>query len=464
MSIALSSTSTPQDRSVSRSSVRVGAKLSWIERAALGVAVFEVPLQLDKYIGFQEEHANLGAVAGLNVSLTLLAMIFLYCVWFASGAIKRSRQLCGLTIGIPMIVYISLVALSVVTAGVRFLAICDLFLVLQAYMLFFYVANRIQDRQDIVFVVGCLAATLVFQSLLIFGLAVLGESGELYDFGPILLSVWSDGRPTGSMQSAVLAGSVMAMLWLPALGLSLSSVGAATKRWMLVSIAIGLVAIMLTQTRGAIATTIVGTGVLGLATLSRGWLPRQAVVAAGLVALISVVPLATVIKKRVLGDDGGSAGARKHLSVIAWDMIQDRPLFGCGSGNCHLAGIPYASRSNFHAEWYYTIHCKYLLTWIETGVFGLLAFLWVIGNGIRQGLGAWSSRHRMLAPPGLAVALAITGYSIHMLVDIFNSRTQVQMLWIVLGLSAAVYRMARSEQSADKRARQSSLGGLSHGA
>ncbi len=32
-----------------------------------------------------------------------------------------------------------------------------------------------------------------------------------------------------------------------------------------------------------------------------------------------------------------------------------------------------------------------------------------------------------------------------MAVDIFNSRTQVQMLWCVLGLTAAVYKLSQAE-------------------
>lgn len=182
--------------------------------------------------------------------------------------------------------------------------------------------------------------------------------------------------------------------------------------------------------------------ILGGGMWLRGWLPRWAVGVAVTLTLAGAVPLARVYEKRVAGDDDGSAASRKHLAAIAWEMICDRPLFGFGAGNCHLAGEPYADQGKYRSEWYYTIHCKYLLVWIETGIVGLATFLVMMVNGIRHGLLAWRAGGPAWAPLGLALAAAVFGHMLHMAVDIFNSRTQVQMLWAVLGITAAVYRLS----------------------
>lgn len=432
-----------------------------MERAALAIGIFEIPLQFDKYFGFQIEHAELGAVAGINVSITLIAFAVLYFLWFARRASVSTSQLKRWIFGPAMIAYVAFVTLSVATAEVQFLAVCDWFIVVQAYALFFYVANRIDDYRDLLFTVMVLAGTLVFQCFLVYGLSLFGEAGEIYKYGALTLKVWEDGRPAGTMHSAVLAGSVMAFLWLPVMGLTLSSASPGLKKLAIAALAIGLLGIMLTQTRGAIGTTFVGACVIGFAAFLRGWLPRQAITITALLGLISIVPLITVIQGRILSGDGGSAVARKHLTVIAIQMIKDRPLLGYGAGNCHLAGIPRSNAPEYRSEWYYTIHCKYLLTWIENGVFGFLAFLCVIGTGIRYGMKTWFTRNRMYAPIGLALALGIAGNAIHMLVDIFNSRTQVQILWIVLGLVAATYRLSQSKPSDSSRAQFT--GALSHG-
>ena len=180
--------------------------------------------------------------------------------------------------------------------------------------------------------------------------------------------------------------------------------------------------------------------------LSRNWLPRWALGLAFGMFLIGAFPLAIVIINRVVGDDEGSAESRKHLSLIAIETISHRPFFGYGAGNCHLACEPVANSGKFRSEWYFTIHCKYLLVWIESGIVGLLAFLLVLANSIRYGIVAWLRCDRLISPLGLACAAALVGHMVHMLVDIFNSRSQVQALWVMFGVSAAIYQQSKRPQ------------------
>lgn len=161
------------------------------------------------------------------------------------------------------------------------------------------------------------------------------------------------------------------------------------------------------------------------------------------VAMVGGYPLLGIVRDRVLGDDNGSAESRKHLSLIALEMIQDRPWFGYGAGNCHLAALNYANQSQFRAEWYYTIHSKYLLAWVETGLGGLLSFLCVMGAAFRYASKAWKTPDRVLATMAIAIVASLAGSMVHMSVDIFNSRAQVQLLWVFIGLAAALYRVTR---------------------
>ena len=160
---------------------------------------------------------------------------------------------------------------------------------------------------------------------------------------------------------------------------------------------------------------------------------------------MALLPILQVVQKRVIDSDAGSAESRVHLSSIAFQTIAKNPIFGYGAGNCHLACLPVANESEFRSEWYYTIHCKYLLVWIETGIFGLVAFVLVLLNGLRYGFVAWQQKRRNLSPLGLGCSAAIAGHMVHMIVDIFNARPQVQTLWIVLGVSAAVYSFSLRE-------------------
>ena len=423
--------------------------MSWHERAALGLGIFEIPIQLDKYLMFHQRDADLGAVGGFNVSITTICLVYLYALWFGAAAIHRQDRQQEFLFGFPQVFYILTVVLSIFAASVPLLAVFDLFLLFQAYALFFYLANRLSTYEDLVFCILILAATMAMQSLFIFGLALLGSgaAGQDFRFGPVLLSVWPDGRIAGSLHSAVVAGSLLAILWLPVMALNLS---VQSKRdWILTAgaIAAGILALLLTQTRGAVLTVGVGTIVIGLGMQLRGWLPKWAIALALVMAIAGAYPLAYIVQKRVMGDDEGSAESRKHLSLIAIETISKSPVFGYGAGNCHLACEPIANSGLFRSEWYYTIHCKYLLVWIETGIFGFIAFLLVLGNGLRQGLYAWAARDRLLSPLGLACAAAIAGHMVHLFVDIFNSRPQVETLWTVLGITAAIYQQSRLKKS-----------------
>jgi O-antigen ligase len=160
-----------------------------------------------------------------------------------------------------------------------------------------------------------------------------------------------------------------------------------------------------------------------------------------LLCLVSLYPLAQFYVHRVQIDDHGSAASRKHLSLIAWETIQKRPLMGHGAGNCHLACRDVADQSIYRAKWYYTVHCKYLVVWVETGIIGLLLFLIILASGFRQGISVWKTRDPELSVLGLAFVAALAGHMLHMSVDIFNSRSQVQILWFMLGLTAATYKI-----------------------
>ena len=428
------------------SSHSIAGSLTWIERIALLVGIVEIPLQLDKVIGYREEDAEFGAVAGLNFSMTSLALIVLYGLWLIDFGMHRPRLLNRPLLGRPMIIYISLVFLSILSASVRFLSLCDCFLLVQAYLLFFFLANRLQTYSDIVFGIFALASTLGIQSMLIFFAAAMGLDETEYSLGPLLLTVDEGKRHAGTMHSPVLAGSTLALIWLPVAASVLYLKHKWVWRYTLLATVTGLLAILMTQTRGAILTSAVGCAMIGSGMYLRGWLPKWIIPASLALCLLSLYPLYIVYEKRVQDGDGESAIARKHLSLIAMEMISKRPILGYGAGNCHLAGKAIADQSVYRSEWYYTIHSKYLLTWIETGIFGLIAFLAILINGFRQGISVWKKRITALSTLGLSLSAALAGHSLHMAVDVFNSRTQVQMLWCVLGITAAVYKLAKSDE------------------
>src|SRR5439155_18314025 len=101
----------------------------------------------------------------------------------------------------------------------------------------------------------------------------------------------------------------------------------------------------------------------------------------------------------------------------------------------------------------YTVHNKYLLVWSEAGIGALLAFLWFLGSTLRRGWSLWRRDDPLLSPLALGLTAGIIGQTVHMSVDIFQSRPQIQLLWLVAGLLVAMQNVARETRDGDSRGR-----------
>jgi O-antigen ligase len=142
------------------------------------------------------------------------------------------------------------------------------------------------------------------------------------------------------------------------------------------------------------------------------------------------------IEHRLFRDDKGSAVARVPLMRLAWDLIVDHPWLGVGVNN-------YADRMLRHAledgwTWVAVVHNKYLLVWAETGILGLVAFLWFLLATLCRGRACWDSGDRLLALLAIGFTAGVAGQMVHMFVDIYASRPLVQGLWLVAGLLTAM--------------------------
>ena len=162
--------------------------------------------------------------------------------------------------------------------------------------------------------------------------------------------------------------------------------------------------------------------------------------------LISVLPAIQLIKRRVISGDEGSAASRLHLARIAGQVIAEHPLLGIGAGNCHLAMQVVAGRPQFRGEWLYTVHCKYLLVWVETGFVGLLLLVTFIADTLRRSWLAFKFADRVVGLAALALGASALGHAFHMAFDVFNSRPQVQFFWTCAGIVAAAHRISVQER------------------
>jgi O-antigen ligase len=312
-------------------------------------------------------------------------------------------------------------------------------LLIQIFLLWVYVVATTRTRQDVLLIVTLLITALALESL---SMIAVGVTGRSFDLGVITVGD-ERGRVAGTFGSPNVAAGFLYLLLAPALSILLTRSGRYYKWLAILGFGLGSLALLLTFSRAGWFAFFLSCGLLCFLAWRYGWLSPLLPLLFVIVVLLLAVIFQDSISNRIFGDDNGSAAARGPLMQLAFNMIWDNPL-GVGANNFAVRLMQYATLDRA-AVWLFTVHNKYLLVWAEAGIGALVAFLWFLLTIIRRGWYCWRARDRFLSPLALAFTLSIIGHMLHMSVDIFNSRTTVQLLWLIAALITAMYSIAREE-------------------
>lgn len=414
-----------------------------VKRSLLFVILMEIPLQLDIYLNFREEAEQLNALVGFNISVSTLCLMGLYALWGAE-LLARARTLENFPryAVLSALAYLVAAAASVFVARDVELALFEVFLLLQTFLLFIYILHAVRTRQDVVFVVTVLFMGLILQSLIMIGLRVSGQSIR---FASIFARIDDSMRVGGTVGSPNTAASYLSLLLAPALSFLFMPEKLWRRRLASAAFGLGVVAILLTFSRGGWVAFTVSMSVLVFCTWRRGLLSARNVFLIAVFGVAILVFAQDEILQRLLGNDQRAAYSRIPLMRISWRIIQDHMLLGVGANNFTVALSQYLT-PEFNQEWISNAHTKYLLVWAEGGVVTFAAFIWFLGVAICRSWQVWMADDALLSPLALGFLGALLGQTLHMAVDIFNSRPQVQMLWLIAALIVAMHGIVRQEK------------------
>ena len=138
--------------------------------------------------------------------------------------------------------------------------------------------------------------------------------------------------------------------------------------------------------------------------------------------------------------------------AMSFRMFEVSPLFGVGPNNQTVAMRPYAQSAAFRGGFVYVVHNRYVQVLVETGIAGLLAFLFFLLSTLRHGWHAWLCDAGNASAVALGFTAGLLGDLVHMNMDTFNGRFQVQQLWLVAGLMIALARLAAADGGLHARA------------
>jgi O-antigen ligase len=425
-----------------------------MKRLLIAVILLEIPIGFDIFLGHNQTMSDINSVTGFNISIATFCLILLYGWWFAEIAttvkpeIKADTPLRYLRRERPLVAYLLACIFSMFFATYVVQSLAEFNLLIQGVLIFIYLVYATRTREDVLLIVMTLAIGLLLQSMIMIPLHFIGGTIEL---GPISLVVMNS-RVAGTLGQPNSAGAYLTLILVITLSVTLMPVRWPYKWLAMAAFGLGTIALLMTFSRGAWIGFAVALGLFWLIAWWRGWLSMLLPVLLFLCAIPILFYLREMLVARLFGDDGGAAESRWPLMILAWRMILDNWLFGVGLNNFAIHLKHYVT-PDMARSWIMTVHNKYLLVWAETGLAGIITFLWFLLATLHRGWQVWMTKDRFLAPLALALALAIVGWMAHMAFDIFHNRSQIQLLLVVAALISVLDNLAHRE-AAERNAAQ----------
>lgn len=417
---------------------------TYVEKIFLAVILLDIPFQFGTHLFYREQDAASGALGGLSISETTVALAALYLSWIlrllASG--KHSTR-PSIDFNLPLVFYLVFTALSVVTAQDVSLALYELFLALQLYLVYVYVANNVQSRAEILFVASFLLLGCLLESMAMIVLKFTGMPTTIWGL-PTHIHIQSGIREEfqrigGTIGSPNEASAYLSLLVTLAASLLFTNIGRLHKWLAAAVLGLGTIALIFTFSRGGWIALLLGMMFFCFVNWRRNGLSLRTPIAIVAILMMLYLPFHDDISTRLFGDDKGSAESRIPLTNLAFRIIGDNPVLGAGANNFSVVMERYLT-PEFRGGFLYAVHNKYLLIWAETGIGGLLAYLAFLIGGLRKGWKCWRENDRLFSTVALGITCAIAGHMVHMSVELFRIGPVQELLWLMVGLLGPLHR------------------------
>ena len=202
---------------------------------------------------------------------------------------------------------------------------------------------------------------------------------------------------------------------------------------------LGLSCLVLSTKRAAMSgfALAVIVMVLMLPRFAPGALKKLAPVLGSLaIACLVCLPILLV---RVESNHEEAYEERANLTKVAWNMYHAHPTLGVGFGTYDSVKREYLPPN--WKGWLYKVHTRYLLILSETGAIGFAALVFLYLSILRtayRGIGRVAPELRALQ---IALVACLVALLYEQVWDIFDSRQQGYLFWLVVALAVIFPRV-----------------------
>lgn len=427
----------------------LAAIVGGMRKLLLAAVIIDIAITLDANLGYREDVAQLGALGGLSIGVTAIALAGLYALWLSELLVRLGyRPRPWFSVSLTPILFFAFVALSALVARDVTLSSFTIALVLQLLLLYIYVVGTVRTREEVLFIVTILLSILLAESLLMIllyfvrhNVSIAGIAARI-DYEPTGTGLAY--RVGGTIGSPNTAAGFLSLLLPLAICVLLTPLGRGYKLLATFAFCFGSLALVLTFSRGGWGALLLSIAIVFFFAWQQGRLSRKVpgLLAAALILLAIFFP--GPILARLTLDDLGSAAGRVPLMQIAWKMISDHPLLGVGANNFAVAMKEYLT-PDFSQAWIYVVHNRYLLIWAESGIGAFGAFVAFLLVTIRRGWKSWRLEDPLLSPLALGLMAAVIGHMYHMTVEVFNGRPDQQLFYLIASLITVIYCLGREK-------------------
>jgi O-antigen ligase len=242
--------------------------------------------------------------------------------------------------------------------------------------------------------------------------------------------------------------------------------GTRFKKAMLVSSFLCVMVVVASYARGAFLAAVAVYGIMWLRSPRKGLTLMAGVGMAVVVVLAAVLIFPAgffyneIMSSFTEGTTSGTGSDRWVLWQVGWEVFKEHPIFGVGIGNVGAYGSTIFQPGELGADYYFNpgllygkaLHNVYVTTLSEQGIFGSVAFLWVLfdfwrrNRVLRSGKfdALWRSMGGELSLKQVALGLELGMVSV-MITALLYPMLNIHFWFTLLTLNLLLHRLVTAE-------------------
>lgn len=383
---------------------------------------------------------------GLSLAFpTAIGAMLLVAVFFSRQFSSRAKIRLGGPMALPIAFLFATSIWPMLFTREQFVGITELFIYAQYYFLYLLILNYVTTWSRFEITVKLLLIVLTIQALVYYLQSAMGTTftltGATIDAGEL-------ARPGGTVSTrpAGFAGFMIPLTCIAA-AMYVASGSFVRSFWKSgLPALLGSVAILLTFTRAAWASTVLGLSVVAFLHFRRKSLSSRkfsAIVAVAVIAALAAAPgIAFRLNQAPLQE---SFDERVALMGMAVNVIREHPIAGVGPGAYRYTFKSYLTPEQ-RKNWLTTVHNQYLIRTAETGIAGGLAWIVFLMAGIRLALKLSRAADPTVQALGIGCAAGVTALCFEMFWDIWVGFPYNALLWLMFGLAGAAQWLLENEK------------------